>query len=50
MVEDLLAAGMHAGRLIVHQLAYLRALLVNQLPPALLGELENALLDDQFCI
>ena len=50
MVEDLLAAGKDAGRLIEDLIEYLRDLLVNQQAPALLGELEKSLLDDQFKI
>ena len=50
LVEDLLAAGKDAGRLIEDLIEYLRDLLVNQQAPALLGELEKSLLDDQFKI
>lgn len=50
MVEDLLAAGKDAGRLIEDLIEYLRDLLLNQQAPALLGELEKSLLDDQFKI
>ncbi|RXT27797.1 DNA polymerase III subunit gamma/tau [Lacticaseibacillus chiayiensis] len=50
MIEDLLAAGKDAGRLIEDLIEYLRDLLVNQQAPSLLGDLEKSLLDDQFKI
>lgn len=48
MIEDLLASGKDAGRLIEDLIEYLRDLLVNQQAPTLLGDLEKSLLDDQF--
>ncbi|WP_423493065.1 DNA polymerase III subunit gamma/tau [Lacticaseibacillus paracasei] len=50
MIEDLLASGKDAGRLIEDLIKYLRDLLVNQQAPTLLGDLEKSLLDDQFKI
>ncbi|MDS0490463.1 DNA polymerase III subunit gamma/tau [Lacticaseibacillus paracasei] len=50
MIEDLLASGKDAGRLIEDLIEYLRDLLVNQQAPTLLGDLEKSLLDDQFKI
>ncbi|MEE1525537.1 MAG: DNA polymerase III subunit gamma/tau, partial [Lacticaseibacillus paracasei] len=50
MIEDLLASGKDAGRLIEDLIEYLRDLLVNQQTPTLLGDLEKSLLDDQFKI
>ncbi|MDE3315934.1 DNA polymerase III subunit gamma/tau [Lacticaseibacillus zeae] len=50
MIEDLLAAGKDAGRLIEDLIEYLRDLLVNQQASSLLGDLEKSLLDDQFKI
>ncbi|MCI1986507.1 MAG: DNA polymerase III subunit gamma/tau [Lactobacillus sp.] len=47
-VEQLLAAGKDAGRLIEDLIAYLRDLLVYQQAPSLLADSETELIDDHF--